>query len=107
MNHVRKFLRALPLKWRAKVTAIEEAKDFATLSLDELIGNLKVIDSGATIDLVMVLIGLEEAMEIDLGTKAVKAQKVTLLVSVESPRRTRLLSEEHGVILKTVIDDIK
>ncbi|GJU35000.1 zf-CCHC domain-containing protein [Tanacetum coccineum] len=41
-NQVRKFLRALPLKWRAEVTAIEEAKDLATLSLDELIGNLKV-----------------------------------------------------------------
>nr|GEZ36222.1 UBN2 domain-containing protein [Tanacetum cinerariifolium] len=40
-NHVRKFFCALPLKWRAKVTAIEEAKDLATLSLDELIGNLK------------------------------------------------------------------
>nr|GEX85942.1 hypothetical protein [Tanacetum cinerariifolium] len=41
-NHVRKFLHALPLKWRAKVTAIEEAKDLATLPLDELTGNLKV-----------------------------------------------------------------
>ncbi|GKA70790.1 hypothetical protein Tco_0776929 [Tanacetum coccineum] len=41
-NHVRKFLRALTLKWRAKVTAIEEDKDLATLPLDELIGNLKV-----------------------------------------------------------------
>ncbi|GJV06827.1 retrovirus-related pol polyprotein from transposon TNT 1-94 [Tanacetum coccineum] len=41
-NHVRKFLRALPLKWRAKVTAIKEAKDLATLPLNELIGNLKV-----------------------------------------------------------------
>ncbi|GJW86019.1 hypothetical protein Tco_0159164 [Tanacetum coccineum] len=41
-NHVRKFLRALPLKWRAKVTAIEEAKDLVALPLDELIGNLKV-----------------------------------------------------------------
>nr|GEV76919.1 UBN2 domain-containing protein [Tanacetum cinerariifolium] len=40
-NHVTKFLRALQLKWRAKVTAIEEAKDLATLPLDELIGNLK------------------------------------------------------------------
>ncbi|GJX98328.1 retrovirus-related pol polyprotein from transposon TNT 1-94 [Tanacetum coccineum] len=36
-NHVRKFLRALPLKWRAKVMAIEEAKYLATLPLDELI----------------------------------------------------------------------
>ncbi|GKC23470.1 hypothetical protein Tco_1025620 [Tanacetum coccineum] len=43
-NHVRKFLRALPLKWRAKVTAIEEAKDLATLPLDELIRNLKVYE---------------------------------------------------------------
>ncbi|GKC82374.1 UBN2 domain-containing protein, partial [Tanacetum coccineum] len=41
-NHVRKFLRALPLKWRAKVTDIEEAKDLATLPLDKLIGNLKL-----------------------------------------------------------------
>ncbi|GKD57556.1 hypothetical protein Tco_1290943 [Tanacetum coccineum] len=43
-NHVRKFLRALPTKWRPKVTAIEESKDFSTLLLDELIGNLKVYE---------------------------------------------------------------
>nr|GEV84891.1 hypothetical protein [Tanacetum cinerariifolium] len=43
-NHMRKFLRALPLKWRAKVTTIEEAKDLATLPLDKLIGNLKVYE---------------------------------------------------------------
>ncbi|GJR05720.1 hypothetical protein Tco_0528704 [Tanacetum coccineum] len=43
-NHVRKFLCALPLQWRAKVIAIEEAKDLATLPLDELIGNLKVYE---------------------------------------------------------------
>ncbi|GKC99361.1 hypothetical protein Tco_1169636, partial [Tanacetum coccineum] len=40
-NFVRKFLRALHPKWRAKVTAIEEPKNLTTLSLDELIGNLK------------------------------------------------------------------
>ncbi|GKA12437.1 zf-CCHC domain-containing protein [Tanacetum coccineum] len=34
--------RALHPKWRAKVTAIEESKNLTTLSLDELIGNLKV-----------------------------------------------------------------
>ncbi|GJW67010.1 hypothetical protein Tco_0121434 [Tanacetum coccineum] len=43
-NHVRKFLRALPLKWRAKVTAIEEAKDLATLPFGGLIGNIKVYE---------------------------------------------------------------
>ncbi|GJU34113.1 hypothetical protein Tco_1182467 [Tanacetum coccineum] len=43
-NHVRKFLRALPLKSRAKVTAIEEVKDFAKLPLDGLKGNLKVYE---------------------------------------------------------------
>ncbi|GJY37321.1 retrovirus-related pol polyprotein from transposon TNT 1-94, partial [Tanacetum coccineum] len=40
----RKFLRALPLRWRAKVTAIEEAKDLATLPLNDLIRNLKVYE---------------------------------------------------------------
>ncbi|GJX52782.1 hypothetical protein Tco_0281151 [Tanacetum coccineum] len=43
-NHVRKFLRALPTKWRPKVTAIEESKDLSTLLLDELIENLKVYE---------------------------------------------------------------
>nr|GEU66784.1 retrovirus-related Pol polyprotein from transposon TNT 1-94 [Tanacetum cinerariifolium] len=41
-NYVKKFLMALHPKWRAKVTAIEESKDLVALSLDELIGNLKV-----------------------------------------------------------------
>ncbi|GJR22745.1 retrovirus-related pol polyprotein from transposon TNT 1-94 [Tanacetum coccineum] len=41
-NYVRKFLRTLHPKWRAKVTAIEESKDLRSLSLDVLIGNLKV-----------------------------------------------------------------
>ncbi|GJU59411.1 zinc finger, CCHC-type containing protein [Tanacetum coccineum] len=43
-NYVRKFLRALHPKWRAKVTSIEESKNLTTLSLDELIGNLKVYE---------------------------------------------------------------
>ncbi|GKB55541.1 hypothetical protein Tco_0906294 [Tanacetum coccineum] len=101
-NHVKKFFHALPLKWRAKVTAIKEAKDLAPLLLDKLIGNLKVyemvfdndgvaskttkekvkslalkvkvIDLGVEIDLVMVPIGLEEAAVIDLATKVAKAQ---------------------------------
>ncbi|GJW37632.1 hypothetical protein Tco_0060552 [Tanacetum coccineum] len=41
-NYVRKFLRALHPKWRAKVTAIKESKVLTSQSLDELIENLKV-----------------------------------------------------------------
>nr|GFB69511.1 zf-CCHC domain-containing protein/UBN2 domain-containing protein [Tanacetum cinerariifolium]GFB73102.1 zf-CCHC domain-containing protein/UBN2 domain-containing protein [Tanacetum cinerariifolium]GFB73121.1 zf-CCHC domain-containing protein/UBN2 domain-containing protein [Tanacetum cinerariifolium]GFB73125.1 zf-CCHC domain-containing protein/UBN2 domain-containing protein [Tanacetum cinerariifolium] len=41
-NYVSKFLRALHPKWRAKVTLIEESRDLTSLSLDELIRNLKV-----------------------------------------------------------------
>ncbi|GJX23291.1 hypothetical protein Tco_0227736, partial [Tanacetum coccineum] len=41
-NYVRKFFRALHPKWHAKVTVIEESKDLTSLSLDELIKNLKV-----------------------------------------------------------------
>ncbi|GJS34072.1 hypothetical protein Tco_0532454 [Tanacetum coccineum] len=43
-NCVRKFLRALHSKWRAKVTTIKESKNLTTLSLDELIANLKVYE---------------------------------------------------------------
>ncbi|XP_071699308.1 uncharacterized protein [Rutidosis leptorrhynchoides] len=41
-QYVRKFLRALPSRWRPKVTAIDESKNAEKLTLDELIGNLKV-----------------------------------------------------------------
>ncbi|GJV31136.1 hypothetical protein Tco_1391536 [Tanacetum coccineum] len=41
-NYVRKFLRVLHPKWRAKVTTIKESKYLSSLALDELIGYLKV-----------------------------------------------------------------
>nr|GEY88725.1 UBN2 domain-containing protein [Tanacetum cinerariifolium] len=43
-NCVRKFLRALHPKCRAKVRMFEESKNLTTLSLDELIRNLKVYE---------------------------------------------------------------
>ncbi|GJR50000.1 retrovirus-related pol polyprotein from transposon TNT 1-94 [Tanacetum coccineum] len=46
-NYVRKFLKALHPKWRAKDTAIEESKDLTSLSLYELIGVLKCSNSGS------------------------------------------------------------
>ncbi|GJX56766.1 hypothetical protein Tco_0286663 [Tanacetum coccineum] len=70
------FLRALTLKRRAKVTAIEEAKDLATLPRDELIGNLKVYE--------MVLDNDGVASKI-----TTKEKKVSLLVSVESQNENK------------------
>ncbi|GJZ48817.1 hypothetical protein Tco_0603007 [Tanacetum coccineum] len=43
-NCVRKFLRALHPKWRAKVTAIEESKNLTTYLLDGTYWKLKVSD---------------------------------------------------------------
>ncbi|GJT44005.1 hypothetical protein Tco_0952720 [Tanacetum coccineum] len=43
-NHVRKFLRALPLKWRAKVTEIEEAKVLTTDSYEGMKAKVKKSD---------------------------------------------------------------
>jgi len=41
-DHVSKILRNLPARWRPKVTAIEEAKDLNTLSVEDLVSSLKV-----------------------------------------------------------------
>ncbi|GJV23618.1 hypothetical protein Tco_1376313 [Tanacetum coccineum] len=71
-NHARKFLRALPTKWRPKVTTIEESKNLSTLPLDKLIGNLKVYE-----------VVLEKDSEVSKNKKekykslALKAKKVT------------------------------
>ncbi|GJW58910.1 hypothetical protein Tco_0105641 [Tanacetum coccineum] len=105
-NHVRKFLHVLPLKWRAKIEDLQ--KKGTSIS-----SSTRVIDSGVVIDLVIMPIGLEEAAKIAFRTKEVKApdkdevvtiagKTATSLVSVQSPRRTRLLSKELGVIVKAV-----
>ncbi|GKD42551.1 zf-CCHC domain-containing protein, partial [Tanacetum coccineum] len=49
-NCVRKFLKELHPKWRTKVTAIKESKNLTNLSLDELIGNLKVYEEESSDD---------------------------------------------------------
>ncbi|GJW11010.1 hypothetical protein Tco_1576837 [Tanacetum coccineum] len=43
-EYLKMVIEAMHPKWRAKVTAIEESKNLTTLSLDELIGNLKVYE---------------------------------------------------------------
>jgi hypothetical protein len=68
-NFVRKFLRALHPKWRAKVTAIEESKNLSTLQLDELIGNLKVYEAIIKKDSEMVKGKREQSKSITLKAR--------------------------------------
>nr|GEX99241.1 zf-CCHC domain-containing protein/UBN2 domain-containing protein [Tanacetum cinerariifolium] len=68
-NYVRKFFRALHQKWRAKVTAIEESKDLTSLSLDKLIGNLKVYEVIIKKDSEMVKGKIEQNRSLALKTK--------------------------------------
>ncbi|GJW02810.1 retrovirus-related pol polyprotein from transposon TNT 1-94 [Tanacetum coccineum] len=67
-NYIRKFLAALHPKWRAKVTEIEESEDLTSLSLDELIRNLKVHEMIIKKDFEMVKAKVERK-SIDLKAK--------------------------------------
>ncbi|GJZ46124.1 hypothetical protein Tco_0593720 [Tanacetum coccineum] len=89
--HVRKFLRALPTKWRPKVTPIEESKDLSTLPLDELIGNLKVY---------------EVVLEKDSEASKIKKEKYKYLalkarkVSSDKEESCSGSDEEYGMALR-------
>ncbi|GKB49949.1 hypothetical protein Tco_0900702, partial [Tanacetum coccineum] len=91
-NHVRKFLIALPTKWRPKFTTIEESKDLSTLPLDELIGNLKVYE-----------VVLKKDLEISKNKKekykslALKARKV---LSEEEATSSNSNDEEYAMAEK-------
>ncbi|GJU26872.1 hypothetical protein Tco_1165493 [Tanacetum coccineum] len=80
-NYVRKFLRALYPKWRAKVMAIEESKDLSSLALDELIGNLKVHE-----------VVMEKDSEIYKGKKE-RVKSIALKAKKESSDDETLTSE--------------
>nr|GEX90205.1 retrovirus-related Pol polyprotein from transposon TNT 1-94 [Tanacetum cinerariifolium] len=68
-NYVRKFLRALHPKWRVQVMEIKKLKDLTSLSLDELIENLKVHE--------MIIKKDFEIVKVKVGRKslALKAKK--------------------------------
>nr|GFB28036.1 UBN2 domain-containing protein [Tanacetum cinerariifolium] len=104
-NCVRKFLRALHPKWRAKVTTIEESKDLTSLSFDEFIGNLKKESSDeecSTFDIK----NEEYAMAVRDFKKFFKrrgrfVRQPILLENVQNHRKTKtkeLLSEALGAI---------
>ncbi|XP_069143303.1 uncharacterized protein [Solanum lycopersicum] len=50
-KQVRKVLRILPKSWESKVDAITEAKDLKVLTMDALIGNLKIHEMNRNYDL--------------------------------------------------------
>jgi len=41
VDHMNKILRSLPVRWRPKVTTIEEVRDMNKLSIEDLISSLK------------------------------------------------------------------
>nr|GEV79730.1 zf-CCHC domain-containing protein/UBN2 domain-containing protein [Tanacetum cinerariifolium] len=91
-NYVRKFLRALHPKWKAKVMAIEESKDLSSLALDELIGNLKVHE-----------VVMEKDSEIYKGKKE-RVKSIALKAKKESSDDETLTSrsddEEYDMALR-------
>ncbi|GJU19448.1 zf-CCHC domain-containing protein [Tanacetum coccineum] len=91
-NCVRKFLRALHPKWRAKVTAIEESKNLTTLPLDELIGNLKVYEEVIKKDVEMVKGKKEQSRSLAL--------KVKKEVSDEDSSSSDSEDEEYAMAVK-------
>ncbi|GKE71607.1 zf-CCHC domain-containing protein, partial [Tanacetum coccineum] len=62
-------------KWRAKVTAIEESKDLTSLSLDELIGNMKVYEVIIKKDSEMVKGKREQSRSLALKAKKESSNK--------------------------------
>ncbi|GJW86553.1 hypothetical protein Tco_0161893 [Tanacetum coccineum] len=70
-------LKGSSIKWRLKVTTIEECKDLSTLPVDELIGNLKVY---------------EVVLEKDLETSRNKKEKYKSLAL----KARKVLSEEEA-----------
>nr|GEW15186.1 zf-CCHC domain-containing protein/UBN2 domain-containing protein [Tanacetum cinerariifolium] len=91
-NYVRKFLRALHPKWRAKVTTIKESKDISSLALDELIGNLKVHE-----------VVMEKESEIYRGKKE-RVKSIALKAKKESSDDETLISgsdeEEYAMAVR-------
>nr|GEV06956.1 UBN2 domain-containing protein [Tanacetum cinerariifolium] len=77
-NYVRKFLRALHPRWHAKFTAIEELKDMTSISLDELIGNLKVYEVIIKKDFEMVKVKREQSRSLVLKAKKESSDEESL-----------------------------
>ncbi|GJZ16632.1 hypothetical protein Tco_0552755 [Tanacetum coccineum] len=106
-NHVRKFLRALLVKWRAKVTAIEEAKNLATLHLDELIGNLKVYEMVLENDGVVSKTTNEKVKQIALKGKFVRGKTSSNSICQDGSEEEKNEGEEINFMAKNFMKFIR
>ncbi|GJX60769.1 zf-CCHC domain-containing protein [Tanacetum coccineum] len=88
-NYVRKFLRALHLKWRVKFTAIEESKDLTSLSLNVLIGNLKVYEVIIKKDSEIVKGKREQSRPLALNAKKESSDEESLTSKKKSFQRSK------------------
>ncbi|GKB27259.1 hypothetical protein Tco_0866660, partial [Tanacetum coccineum] len=95
-------LRALPLKWRAKVTTIEEAKDLATLPLNELIGNLKVYEMILASDGVASKLIKEKFMPIALKANITRGQTSNDSVCQDGSDEDEGEEEEFNLIMRNI-----
>nr|GFA99530.1 DUF4219 domain-containing protein/UBN2 domain-containing protein [Tanacetum cinerariifolium] len=98
-NHARKFLRALPLKWRAKVTAFEEEKDLATLPLDELIINLKVYEMVLHNDSVASKSTKEKVKSLTLKAKSLGNKLVTIVIVKKEVMKTKMKKRKPKLLI--------
>ncbi|GKE45950.1 hypothetical protein Tco_1473234 [Tanacetum coccineum] len=101
-NHVRKFLRALPLRWRLKVTAIEKAKDLAKLPLDELIGNHKVYEMVLRNDGVISKSTKEKVKSLALKAKVTRVQTSNDSVCQDGSDEDKDKEEDFNSIMKNL-----
>ncbi|XP_045791692.1 uncharacterized protein LOC123886420 [Trifolium pratense] len=92
-DHVQKILRSLPLVWRPKVTAIEEAQNLKNMSLEVLISNLRshemVLNADSTAQKKSKFVALQSTR---ISSKALKTQ----LLNIEEESSTDGQEEEMG-----------
>nr|GEZ55755.1 retrovirus-related Pol polyprotein from transposon TNT 1-94 [Tanacetum cinerariifolium] len=91
-NYVRKIIRSLHPKWCAKIMTIEESKDLTSLSLDELIGNLKVYEVIIKNDFEMVKAKREQYRSLGLKAKKESSDEDSLTFDSED--------EEYAMAMK-------
>ncbi|GKA34899.1 hypothetical protein Tco_0721328, partial [Tanacetum coccineum] len=92
---------ALHPKWRAKVTAIEESKDLTSLSLDELIGNLKIYKVIIKKDSEMVKDKREQSRSIALKAKKESSDEESSTSDSEDEEYAMAVKKIQEILQKT------